>query len=450
LDIAKQIELYVKANPQKKLDDLRQDQDFQALAVQTIGKTGYTYLITRETGILNFHPDPKIKDASYNSFEDRFPVIWDIINQSVRANPCQDSSGFYKWADINGVVRDKYTYHHCIDAKTADGFSFFIGASTYLDEYGGGGISDQSTDIYQAQQAFPIYVLWVFGFLIVLVIVLSLLQFFGLIKIRGVAMYIILVFFFVIISGLFVVSSVLTIRNLRSVFLDTYVEKQHRISGLQTEKIIEQIKTMGVELKFLADSESDAGDGSHELPDLLRSARERSHGYVYAAYRISKDGLIADMYPVDEASLGADISEQTHMIKIKETKRPVLSDVFDAVEGFQGVTLHFPVLKNGQFDGTVAFLINIDDLFKELTLLDKGAGSQAFFLFDKNRKIILSDNKEYLGKNIQEISRYSALKNIFEIIIKSKQFSYLLTSIEDEEYVVTYQPVELEDNTWFI
>ena len=39
------------------LATLKQDVVFQDLAVQPVGKTGYTYLITHETGILDFHPD---------------------------------------------------------------------------------------------------------------------------------------------------------------------------------------------------------------------------------------------------------------------------------------------------------------------------------------------------------------------------------------------------------
>ncbi len=53
----------------------------------------------------------------------------------MQSRPCKDSEGFYDWADINGNVRKKYTYHHCINVKTKDGYSFFLGSSTYLDEY---------------------------------------------------------------------------------------------------------------------------------------------------------------------------------------------------------------------------------------------------------------------------------------------------------------------------
>ncbi|NPE26473.1 HAMP domain-containing protein [Methanococcoides sp. SA1] len=136
LDISKQIELYLDANSDMTLEDLRNNEEFQDLAVQSVGNTGYTYLIVKETGILEFHPDPDIRDGSYDNFKEEFPVIWGIIDETIQSEGCVDSSGFYGWRDLEDHVREKYTYHHCIDVKTADGYTLFIGASTYLDEYG--------------------------------------------------------------------------------------------------------------------------------------------------------------------------------------------------------------------------------------------------------------------------------------------------------------------------
>ncbi len=134
-DIAKQIEIYIKANSDKTLEDLKNDSLFQELSVQKVGKTGYTYIINHKTGILDFHPDPDIRDTSYNSFKEEFPVIWNIIDETMKPLECKDSEGFYEWRDIEDKIRDKYTYHSCINAETKDGHVFFIGASTYLDEY---------------------------------------------------------------------------------------------------------------------------------------------------------------------------------------------------------------------------------------------------------------------------------------------------------------------------
>ena len=134
-DISKQIEIYLSSNSDMTLEDLKNSEEFGDIAVQTVGYTGYTYLIVKETGILEFHPDSDIRGGSYNNFKNEFPVIWNIIDSTVESEPCEDSSGFYEWRDLENNIREKYTYHHCIEAQTADRYTFFIGASTYLDEY---------------------------------------------------------------------------------------------------------------------------------------------------------------------------------------------------------------------------------------------------------------------------------------------------------------------------
>ena len=55
-DVSKQIEIYLNANPNLTLEDLKNSAEFWEIAVQDVGETGYTYIITKETGILDFHP----------------------------------------------------------------------------------------------------------------------------------------------------------------------------------------------------------------------------------------------------------------------------------------------------------------------------------------------------------------------------------------------------------
>ena len=43
-DVAKQVEIYIKSNPELTVLDLQNDSYFQNIAVQPVGKTGYTAL----------------------------------------------------------------------------------------------------------------------------------------------------------------------------------------------------------------------------------------------------------------------------------------------------------------------------------------------------------------------------------------------------------------------
>lgn len=41
IDISKQIEIYINAHPELKLEDLKNDNNFRNIAVQQVGETGY-------------------------------------------------------------------------------------------------------------------------------------------------------------------------------------------------------------------------------------------------------------------------------------------------------------------------------------------------------------------------------------------------------------------------
>jgi hypothetical protein len=131
---AKEIEDYLYLYPEMTLNDLKNSEEFNKIAVQDVGETGYTYVNSRFEGVLEFHPDPKAIGLKYDVWKERFPLIWEYNEKVAQSVPCQDSSGFYDWEDINGNIRKKFTYHTCINGKTKDNYSFYVGASTYLDE----------------------------------------------------------------------------------------------------------------------------------------------------------------------------------------------------------------------------------------------------------------------------------------------------------------------------
>ncbi|MCK4997725.1 hypothetical protein KAS08_05460 [Candidatus Pacearchaeota archaeon] len=131
---ARDMAYYLSENPEMTLEDLKNSEKFNEIAVQDVGETGYTYVNSRFEGILHFHPDPKARGLAYHAWKERFPNIWKYNEEVAQSIPCKDSYGFYDWKDIDGIVRKKFTYHSCINEQTKDNYSFYVGASTYLDE----------------------------------------------------------------------------------------------------------------------------------------------------------------------------------------------------------------------------------------------------------------------------------------------------------------------------
>lgn len=130
LDTAKEIDIYLEFNPDKKIEDLVKDEKFKSLAVQRFGVEGYT-AVNDEKGINYFHPNPKIEGTDLHLLDNQLPGFWEIIDRGLS----QESSGFYEWEDENGNIREKYMFISPVSRKTADGKNLNVASTTYIDEF---------------------------------------------------------------------------------------------------------------------------------------------------------------------------------------------------------------------------------------------------------------------------------------------------------------------------
>ena len=104
--------------------------------------------------------------------------------------------------------------------------------------------------------------------------------------------------------------------------------------------------------------EADAA-GRREIKLFFEAHREQ----IRSISRVDERGVILVSYP-SSSSEGANISDQAHIREILRDHRPVVSDVFRAVQGFDAVALHIPVLKEAVFKGSIAVVINFEGLAK--------------------------------------------------------------------------------------
>ena len=131
-DVARQIKLYLENNPNKTLSDLQNDSLFQTVAVQRVGKTGYTALTNQDSFVVLFHKNKDLVGVDLHSLSKKLPGFWNIMKSSKEEN---EVSGLYDWEEVDGTISQKFMYITRVDAKTADGVVMNVAATTYLDEY---------------------------------------------------------------------------------------------------------------------------------------------------------------------------------------------------------------------------------------------------------------------------------------------------------------------------
>jgi HAMP domain-containing protein len=133
-DVSRQMDQYIKDHPTKKLADLQADPVFSAMAVQPVGKTGYTAVHDAVTHISYIHPNPKLVGSNLNDQATTQPDFYAIL---AKTDGFQDASGYYDWTDADGVKRSKFIYFTTIPTVTADGVHLAVGTSTYMSEFSG-------------------------------------------------------------------------------------------------------------------------------------------------------------------------------------------------------------------------------------------------------------------------------------------------------------------------
>jgi methyl-accepting chemotaxis protein len=125
LDVATQIEIYVKLNPRLKKEDLAKDPWLKQIAVQKVGETGYT-AVHDARGINYFHSNPQLVGTDLHDLAEKLPAFWKILEASMKG----PASGTYDWKDADGKVRPKYMY-----LTPVKGTDLIVASTTYIEEF---------------------------------------------------------------------------------------------------------------------------------------------------------------------------------------------------------------------------------------------------------------------------------------------------------------------------
>jgi len=125
IDVANQMEVFIKARPKVKREDLLKDPELKAIAVQKVGETGYT-AVHDNKGINYFHVNPQIVGTDLHDLASKLPAFWKILEASLIG----PASGYYDWKDADGKMRPKYMY-----LASVKGTDLIVAATTYIDEF---------------------------------------------------------------------------------------------------------------------------------------------------------------------------------------------------------------------------------------------------------------------------------------------------------------------------
>ncbi len=125
-DVALQCKIFIDAHPGMTIEDLQRSPEFQKIAVQPVGKTGYTILYEK-SGIMRFHLNPELINFDMHNWRDKLPDFWHIFEKTFDGRP---NSGYYDWQDVDGSIRRKF-----MAIVPVSGTPYMVAATTYIHEF---------------------------------------------------------------------------------------------------------------------------------------------------------------------------------------------------------------------------------------------------------------------------------------------------------------------------
>ena len=188
---------------------------------------------------------------------------------------------------------------------------------------------------------------------------------------------------------------------------------------------------------------------------LLREWFTAQTNQLYSVTRVDAAGRILYTYP-DEQSAGRDISNQPHVRTLLATHQPVVSEVFNSVQGFRCVALHVPVFDGEQFAGSLAVLLPFAEISRKHVEDIRVGESGSAFLLSREGVELFCPLKEHIGLSIYETARgFPGVGAMADRMLQGSEgtSAYDFDVVGSERVAAVrkhayYLPIKLENTFW--
>ena len=173
---------------------------------------------------------------------------------------------------------------------------------------------------------------------------------------------------------------------------------------------------LGVELAHNVDKISELGLNSPESRAVI-DAILKKHAFIANCSIVDASGRLIAIVPAEfKGHEGKDISSQAHFIKLKQDKKPVLSGLFEAVEGFKAIALHYPITdKKSELIGSISILMRPEIVFREILSPLVAGAPVTLLLVQTDGVILFGRSPEEIGANIFDKKLFGHVKNLEDV-----------------------------------
>ena len=130
--IAQQLDTVVRSTPWMTSKDLQRDEKFREVAVQTVGKTGYTFVFDSDTAVALLHRDLRLENKTLPSVFRHLPELKNILETSLKG---ETAYGYYQLRAGDGNIMKRFIYIIPLHSVTADHVRLSVAATVNVDDF---------------------------------------------------------------------------------------------------------------------------------------------------------------------------------------------------------------------------------------------------------------------------------------------------------------------------
>ena len=183
---------------------------------------------------------------------------------------------------------------------------------------------------------------------------------------------------------------------------------------------------------------------------------EANRDEIRSITRVDARGRILYTAPCDPALIGRDLTAQAHIREILRTHKPVVSDVFAAVQGFDAMAVHVPVFEGNIFRGTIGITMYFESIAKRYIEIIKIGETGYAWMTSRDGTELYCPVPGHTGKSVFENCRDfpSIMAMAVEMMAGRRgETVYTFNQIRGEKITIVkkhavYMPIAIGDTFW--
>lgn len=215
------------------------------------------------------------------------------------------------------------------------------------------------------------------------------------------------------------------------------------------EEISEELSDIDEDLSHAAKKLAKIDLKGKEAREILAELCE-DRDYVYDCAILDPTGKLVTIEPEGVRSYeGTDISSEAAVKKVLATKRPVLSDVFQCLDGTNRIDFEYPIISNkGEFLGAISMLVNHSALLESIIAPVVQGKPYSIWVMQTDGTVIYDPDPVQVNKNLFTDPMYADFDSVISFAKQAAEMPSGASSYDFYKKGLNDKTIVKKDTVW--